>query len=110
MKGFVYKSYNFTEKDPIIDELRTVVQASGASYKQIHEDSGVSTQTLRAWFLGETRRPQAASLNAVARALNHKLGFVPIETASVVQPTPAVKPGASVGHVVRMAKIRKVAR
>jgi transcriptional regulator with XRE-family HTH domain len=110
MKGFVYKSYNFTEKDPIIDELRTVVQASGASYKQIHEDSGVSVATLWGWFSGETRRPQAASLNAVARALNHKLGFVPIETASAVQPTPAVKPGASMGHVVRMAKIRKVAR
>lgn len=109
MKGFVYKSYNFTEKDPIIDELRTVVQGSGHTYKQISEDSGVSTQTLSAWFMGETRRPQAASLNAVARALGYKLGFVPYETASVVQPTPAAAPARSTGHVIRMAKIRKAA-
>jgi transcriptional regulator with XRE-family HTH domain len=110
IKGFTYKSYNFVEKDPIIDELRTVVQGSGATYKQIHEDSGVSTQTLANWFSGDTRRPQAASLNAVARALGHKLGFVPINEASVVQPTPAVIPSRSMGHVVRMAKIRRAAR
>ena len=107
MKGFTYKSYNFTEKDPIIDELRTVVQGSGHTYRQISEDSGVSTQTLSNWFAGETRRPQAASLNAVARALGYKLGFVPYETASIVQPTPAVKSEPSLGHVVRMTKIRK---
>jgi transcriptional regulator with XRE-family HTH domain len=106
-KGFTYKSYNFTEKDPIIDELRTVIQDSGASYKQIHDDSGVSVTTLSNWFSGETRRPQAASLNAVARALGYKLGFVLIDAASVVQPTPAAAPSRSMGHVVRMAKIRR---
>jgi transcriptional regulator with XRE-family HTH domain len=89
MKGFTYKSYSFIDKDPIIDEVRTIVQQSGSTYKQISEDSGVSMQTLSAWFIGETRRPQAASLNAVARALGYKLGFVLYEAASVVQPTPA---------------------
>jgi transcriptional regulator with XRE-family HTH domain len=107
MKGFTYKSYVFIDKDPIIDELRTVVQDSGQSYKQIHEDSGVSISTLSAWFAGETRRPQAASLNAVARALGYKLGFVPYETVSVVQPTPVTTSARSLGHVVRMAKIRR---
>jgi transcriptional regulator with XRE-family HTH domain len=107
MKGFTYKSYNFTDKDPIIDELRTVIQDSGATYKQIHEDSGVSTATLTNWFAGETRRPQAASLNAVARALGYKLGFVAINATSVVQPTPAAAPARSMGHVIRMAKIRR---
>jgi len=106
-KIFTYKSYNFTDKDPIIDELRTVIQDSGATYKQIHEDSGVSTQTLSNWFSGETRRPQAASLNAVARALGYKLGFVAIDAVSVVQPTPAAAPARSMGHVIRMAKIRR---
>jgi transcriptional regulator with XRE-family HTH domain len=108
-KGFVYKSYNFIDKDPIIDELRTVVQDSGHSYKQIHEDSGVSTQTLSNWFSGDTRRPQAASLNAVARALGYKLGFVPVEAASVILPTPAAASARSAGHVIRMAKIKKTA-
>ena len=59
--SFTYKSYNFTEKDPIIDEIRTVVQQHGSTYKDIHEHSGVSTSTLTNWFTGPTRRPQAAS-------------------------------------------------
>ncbi len=73
----VYKSYNFRDKDPIIDKMRTVVQDSGRSYLEIHELSGVSTGTLWNWFNGKTRRPQFAALNAVARALGHELGFVP---------------------------------
>ena len=112
-KGFTYKSYNFTDKDPIIDEIRTVVQNSGATYKQIHEDSNVSTATLSAWFTGTTRRPQAASINAVLRSLGYKLGIVPYEVVPLIKSTPAEKPAsarqkpASMGHVVRMAKIRK---
>jgi transcriptional regulator with XRE-family HTH domain len=101
-KGFTYKSYSFTDKDPIIDEIRTVVQGSGATYKKIQEDSGVTAATLRAWFDGETRKPQAATLNAVARALGYKLGFVPYEAASAAETPPATT------HAVRMAKIRRV--
>jgi transcriptional regulator with XRE-family HTH domain len=106
-KGFTYKSYSFTEKDPIIDEIRTVVQMSGFSYLKIEEHSGVTSQTLRAWFDGKTRKPQAATLNAVARALGFKLGFVPYEAAWGVKPTPAAASERSMGHVVRMAKIRR---
>ena len=66
-KGFTYKSYNFTEKDPIIDEIRGVVQTSGATYKHIEEQSGVCSATLHNWFDGKTRKPQAATINAVLR-------------------------------------------
>jgi hypothetical protein len=101
-KGFTYKSYVFVDKDPIIDEIRTVVQLSGRTYKQIHDDSNVSTQTLAMWFSGTTRRPQAATVNAVLRALGYKLGIVPYEVVPLIQPTPK-----SMGHVIRMAKIRR---
>jgi transcriptional regulator with XRE-family HTH domain len=103
-KGFTYKSYNFQDKDPIIDEVRTIVQASGWTHKRIQEESGVTTVTLHNWFAGSTRKPQAATLNAVARALGYKLGFVPYEAASAAETPPA----ASVGHAMRMAKIRRV--
>jgi hypothetical protein len=82
-KSFTYKSYNFLEKDPIIDEIRTVYQDSGFTYKQIHEDSGVSTSTLSSWFDGATRRPQAATVNAVLRAMGYKLGIVPYSAGVV---------------------------
>jgi len=76
-KGFVYKSYNFIDKDPIIDEIRGVYEGSGFTYKKIHEDSGVSVGTLVRWFDGTTQRPQAATVNAVLRSMGYKLGIVP---------------------------------
>ena len=93
-KGFTYKSYSFVDKDPIIDEVRTVFQDAGVTRQWIENESGVTANTLHAWFEGKTRRPQAASINAVLRALGKKLGVVDLEAAST-------------RHVVQMAKIRR---
>ena len=58
MTGFTYKSYNFgTEKDPIIDEVRTVFEQSGWTYQRVEDESGVTYATLRNWFEGKTRKP-----------------------------------------------------
>lgn len=62
-----YKSYRFTDKDPIIDATRTVVQDSGMSYQEISAKSGVAVGTLGAWFNGRTKRPQFCTVNAVGR-------------------------------------------
>jgi hypothetical protein len=64
-----YKTYLFRDKDPVVDIMRTIVQDSGDSYQTIRDNSGVSTGTLRNWFYGATRRPQFATVQAVARAL-----------------------------------------
>ena len=100
-KGFTYKSYSFLEKDPIIDEVRTVFQDAGVTKQWVEENSGVTAQTLHHWFDGKTRRPQAATINAVLRALGHKLGVVPLEAKDALI-TPI-----STRHVVQMAKIRR---
>jgi|SRR5215467_286603 len=71
----VYKSYNFIDKDPIIDELRNIVH--GIRYSEIHEMSGVSTAALHQWFHGKTKRPQFATVNAVARALGYEMRIMP---------------------------------
>jgi DNA-binding phage protein len=65
----LYKSYSFRDKDPVIDHLRTAVQKSGNKYSKISEDSGVSSGTLSNWFEGTTKRPQFATVAAVARSL-----------------------------------------
>ena len=62
--------------------------------------------TLYAWFDGKTRKPQAATINAVLRSLGYKLGIVPYEVVPMAKRPPAVKSEPSVGHAVRMAKIR----
>ena len=112
--SFTYKSYNFTDKDPMIDEIRTLVQQHGSTYKAIHEHSGVSTGTLTAWFTGPTKKPQAATINAVARSMGWKLVLAPFDTEPMVKPTPApprapAPPPAplSARHVVKMANYKR---
>lgn len=110
MAGFTYKSYSFVDKDPIIDEIRTIVGASGASYKWIEDTSGVTVTTLYAWFSGKTRKPQAATINAVLRALGYKLAPVPNGVAvKFMPPMPLpLRPEPSTRHIVQMAKYKKV--
>ncbi len=69
-RGFLqYKSYMFLDKDPVIDTLRTAVSTSKQKYSAISMNSGVATSTIYNWFHGRTRRPQFATVAAVARAL-----------------------------------------
>lgn len=68
-RGFVtYKSYLFTEKDPILDATRTMVQDSGLSYEDLKDKGGASTSTYYNWFHGNTKRPQFCTIAATALA------------------------------------------
>jgi len=78
-----YKSYNFKEKDPVIDRVRTIIQSEGVKYKTISYMSGVSTSCLYGWFNGVTRRPQHAPLMAVLRSLGYDYQIV--KTGKVVR-------------------------
>lgn len=78
----LYKSYSFKDKDPVIDRLRTVIQDESATYKEIHENSGVSVTTLYNWFSGTTLRPQYASIMAVVRALGYDMQIVKADTTA----------------------------
>ena len=74
MTSFIkYKSYSFKEKDPIIDKIRTMVKDEKATFEMVHEASGVSVSTVRGWLLGDTRRPQHATVMAVIRGLGYDL-------------------------------------
>jgi hypothetical protein len=107
MAGFTYKSYNFVDKDPIIDEVRGVFDRAGVTKQWVEDESGVTTHTLRQWFDGATRKPQAATVNAVLRCLGYKLGIVAFDRAEV--PVPIVSPAreTSTRHVVQMAKFKR---
>lgn len=64
-----YRSYNFREKDPVIDVLRTACEDAKARLTDLCADSGVSPTTYYNWWKGKTRRPQFATVAACARAL-----------------------------------------
>jgi hypothetical protein len=106
MAGFTYKSYSFTNKDPIIDEVATAIKDCGVNYKWIEESSGVTAATLHAWFYGKTKKPQAATINAVVRALGYKLGFVPYKAIIHIHPPMEQPKPRTIRHVVQMAKFR----
>ena len=102
MPGFTYKSYVFIDKDPMIDQVRTVVTDSHMTYKSIAEASGVGRETIRKWLDGATKKPQAATFNAVLRACGYKLTIRPIAEAEIVPVT------VSMRHVVQIAKYRNL--
>lgn len=69
----LYKSYNFVDKDPVIDLMRDIVKEQRTAYAKLSYESGVSEATLRAWFDGKTKRPQFATVAAVMSALGYRI-------------------------------------
>lgn len=76
-KGYKsYLSYNFIDKDPIIDEVRTIIADEGISFAQVERASGVTSATLRNWFYGQTKRPCSATVEAVLRGMGYERQIV----------------------------------
>jgi len=76
-----YKAYNFRTKDPVIDELRTIIQDEFGSTKNkaltaIHNEGGPSITCMHNWFHGKTRRPTSAAVEAAGRAVGFKRQWV----------------------------------
>lgn len=70
------KSYNFVDKDDIIDRLRTAMDDADVSVSYAATKSGVCRQTMNNWFSGKTRKPQVATLNAVGKLVGLQLRWV----------------------------------
>lgn len=74
----LYQSYLFRDKDPAIDELRTVVEdyfgerVNKKRLAEINESGGPTQGCMASWFFGKTKRPQNATLEAAGRALGYK--------------------------------------
>jgi hypothetical protein len=83
-RGFItYRAYLFKTKDPVIDELRTIIQDETGdkrlgtkTLKAIEVDGGPRATTMRNWFRGETKRPQSATVEACGRALGYRRKWV----------------------------------
>jgi hypothetical protein len=68
----------FRAKDPVVDEMRTMIEASNGGrvnrkhLTKISQDGGPTVGAMAGWFFGKTRRPQSASIEAAGRALGYK--------------------------------------
>jgi hypothetical protein len=78
----LYKSYVFRDKDPAIDELRTVIQRGSVdklnnkTLTAIERDGGPTASCMHAWFFGKTKRPQNATLEAAGRSVGYRRVWV----------------------------------
>lgn len=88
-----YRTYKFTDQDPMVDKVRTAVSDSGMTNADIAAKSGVSSQTLRNWWNERTMRPQFATLNAVARSCGHELQIVPVQQKAKIPARRKVRRG-----------------
>lgn len=68
-----YPSYKFDNQDPVIREIAKMTK--GTSLAQIERKSGVTTSCMRNWFSGKTKRPQFATIAAVAKACGKTIRF-----------------------------------
>lgn len=83
----IYRTYNFIDKDPIIDKVRTVLQDEGLDKRLniVAELAGVSRSTLENWFEGITKRPQNYTVQAVVTSVGYESHFRRVKKIDVEQ-------------------------
>jgi transcriptional regulator with XRE-family HTH domain len=70
-KEWLTRSYNFIDKDPEIDNFRTLWQKDRIKENDLAVLAGLSPSTVRNMFGGETRRPQHATFAKMAGAMGY---------------------------------------
>jgi len=64
--------YRFTDRDPVLELVTRCITDSGTALAAIEAKCGVTSQTMRQWQKGVTRRPQNATVDMVLRALGYR--------------------------------------
>lgn len=70
-KGWLTRSYNFVDKDPEIDVWRGLWQKERIKEADLAVLAGLSPNTVKNMFGGETRRPQHATFAKMAGAMGY---------------------------------------
>ena len=79
----LYSSYNFVDKDPVIDLMRSISEHQEIGIPRIAAQSGVSEGTIRNWFYGKTKKPQFATVAAVMSAMGYRVQWYRHDTSTV---------------------------
>lgn len=65
--------YRLVDKDPVIDQMRSLISHSDASYKKLADQASISPSTISAWFRGTTKRPQVPTVRRFCQAVGARL-------------------------------------
>lgn len=80
--AYIMKAYLFRQKDPVIDQLRTMCEdefghrVTRKDLRIIEETGGPKAGTMVGWFFGTTKRPQSATTEGCGRALGYERKWV----------------------------------
>lgn len=78
----VLRTYRFIDKDPVKDELQTMLQDEGLFSKKnmgkLAALASLSKSTLDNLFFGDTRKPQNATVMALVTAVGYERKFVKV--------------------------------
>ncbi|HEY2243000.1 MAG TPA: hypothetical protein VGH47_02120 [Xanthobacteraceae bacterium] len=75
------RTYRFIDKDPVCDELRTLVEDRGLmdQLARVAELAGLAPATVQNLFNGETRKPQNRTVMGVATSVGYLRKWVSTE-------------------------------
>lgn len=68
--------YRFLDKDPCVDLFRSAMDRTGMTFQQISEKGGPAVETMRAWDLGTTKRPQHLTFRFAMSAMGFSEVYV----------------------------------
>lgn len=77
-----YKAYLFRNKEPVIDETRTLIEdvygerINNKILADIEKNGGPTVGCTRGWFFGKTCRPKNETLEAAGRSFGYRRQWV----------------------------------
>jgi hypothetical protein len=81
----VLRTYRFIDKDPVKDELQTILQDEGLyeRLKHVAELASLAPATVQNLFHGHTRKPQNATVMGIVTAVGYERKFVRVRKLDV---------------------------
>jgi len=75
------RNYRFIDKDPVCDELRTLVTDRGLidQLARVAELAGLSPTTVHNLFNGETKKPQNRTVMGIASSVGYRREWVSLD-------------------------------
>jgi hypothetical protein len=81
------RTYRFVDKDPVIDELRTIVNDEGLSKRlaSVATLANLHPSTVKNMFHGATKKPQNATVMGIITALGYERKWIKARKLNVEQ-------------------------